>query len=68
LGARTSKRFVWQTGERECMSKTDLQFIIWKWMHIDICSDLEIGAHLSGRPKSLSYSRVGKLKGISPDD
>jgi len=68
LGARISNRFVWQTKERECMSKTDLQVIIWKWTPVDICRDLEIGAYLSGRSESLNWSRAGKLNGISPDD
>ena len=50
------------------MSKVDLSVIIWKWTPVDIYSDIEIGAHLSGRSESLSCSRVGKLKGINPDD
>ena len=50
------------------MNKTNLQVIIWKLTPVDVCSDLEIGAHLRARSESLSYSPMGKLKDISPDD
>ena len=68
VGRPHFKIFDLQTGERECISKTDLPIIIWKWTLVDVCCDLEIGAHLLGWSESLSCSRAGKLKGISPDD
>ena len=68
LGTDFSKHFLLRIGERVCISKVDLPVIIWKLNPIVIYSDLEIGAHLSYRSKSLRYSRVGKLKYISPDD
>ena len=48
LGARISKHFILQIGERECLNEVDLSVIIWKRIPVDVCSDIEIGAHLPG--------------------
>lgn len=50
------------------MSKADLSVIIWKWIPVYVCNDVEIGAHIPGRSKSLSCSRADKLIGTNPDD